>query len=296
LKIAFGCLTCMINKAYELYSVYQPDERKRIAFLQEVMERLSQEDTDSSSAKWYAVMIRMVHEKIGIDDLYKEQKELDNALMLSMENQIEEKVTSSEDPLFTAIQYAFTGNYIDYGALKDVSKEKLLSLIDASHEREIDLECYRLLKEELERAESLVFLTDNAGEVVMDKILIKQILRMNPGLKVTVIVRGMPTLNDVTLKEAMDVELDKIARVVTNGSDIPGTELGHISSEAQNLLAGADLVIAKGMGNFESLSGCGLNVYYMFLCKCEWVSRQFGLPMLKEILIREHDLKDRQFI
>jgi uncharacterized protein with ATP-grasp and redox domains len=139
----------------------------------------------------------------------------------------------------------------------------------------------------LGRAKRLVYLTDNCGEIVIDKLMIEQICKINPELHVTVIVRGKEILNDATMEDAIQVGLDQITTVTGNGSNIAGTCLDEISEEAKNLIEQADFIISKGQGNFETLQECGLNIYYLFLCKCMMFANRFQVPRFTGMLLND---------
>ena len=115
----------------------------------------------------------------------------------------------------------------------------------------------------------MVYLTDNCGEVVLDKMLVKLLKEMYPNLDITVIVRGEQILNDATMEDAVQIGMTDMVNVIGNGNNIAGTWLDAVSEQALKLIDQADVIIAKGQGNFETLYGCGKNIYYMFLCKCQ---------------------------
>ena len=146
------------------------------------------------------------------------------------------------------------------------------------------------LKADLKKAKSLTYLTDNCGEIVLDKLLIRKLKEVYSQLDITVIVRGSNVLNDATLADAQSIGLTNEVRVMENGSSIAGNALGYISEEAELLIRNADLVISKGQGNFETLNGCGLNIYYLFLCKCDWIVRKFQIKRLAGVLINDRNL------
>lgn len=218
---------------------------------------------------------------------YREEKERFNRLMLSLADKIEEEILKSQDPLAAAIRYARAGNYIDFGALPEVKEELLLELLEKAGKDELEEETYRRFRAELKPGNRLVYLTDNCGEIVMDKLLVRELKRSFPDLSVTVIVRGAPVLNDATLEDAEFVGLDREAKVIGNGNDVAGTYLAALSWEAKEKLEQADLIIAKGQGNFETLKGCGLNIYYLFLCKCELFVERFGMEQYKGVFVNE---------
>ena len=137
--------------------------------------------------------------------------------------------------------------------------------------------------------------TINAGEdgvstgviKLGDKLVIILLKELCPELDITVIVRGFPVINDATLEDAQDIGLTELTTVIGNGNDIGGTWLPHISSEAREALESADMIIAKGQGNYETLHDCGLNIYYLFLCKCKWFQYQFHAEPLQGMFINE---------
>ena len=135
-----------------------------------------------------------------------------------------------------------------------------------------------------------MYLTDNCGEIVMDKLLIEEIQKLNQKAEVTVIVRGLPVLNDVTMEDAIQVGLTEMVNVIGNGSEIAGTYLEDISEEAKNVIDDADVILAKGQGNFETLRMCGKNIYYIFMCKCEMFAKRFQVPRYYGMLINDKNL------
>ena len=135
-----------------------------------------------------------------------------------------------------------------------------------------------------------MWLTDNCGEIVLDKIAMKILHELHPGVKVTAIVRGEPVVNDADLEVAHYVGLDRIVHVTGNGSGIAGTDLADISGEAEQLIRDADLIVSKGQGNFETIHGCGLNIYYLFLCKCDWFVQKFHAERFQGMFINERSI------
>lgn len=136
----------------------------------------------------------------------------------------------------------------------------------------------------------MVYLTDNCGEIVLDKILIRFIQEIYPKLKITVIVRGKNVINDATMEDAEEIGLTKQVRCIGNGNSAPGTVFRDLSEEAKQVLTNADVIISKGQGNFESMVGEGFNPYYIFLCKCELFVRRFGLQQYETVFVKEERL------
>jgi uncharacterized protein with ATP-grasp and redox domains len=209
---------------------------------------------------------------------------------MSYEEYMKNSIDSSDDPIKTAVQYAMAGNFIDFGALKSVEEEKLKELLSAFDRARLDDKTVESLKRDIKNAKTLVYFADNCGEIVADKLLISTVRKINPNLDVSVIVRGKPVLNDVTVDDARQVGIYDVARVISNGSGVAGNVLSKISEQARTAVYNADVLISKGQGNFESLSTCGLNVYYIFMCKCDLFVRRFGVNMLDGISVRESDI------
>ena len=200
------------------------------------------------------------------------------------------RIWAAADPLRAALGYAMTGNFIDFGAMDSVDEAKLTALLaESPHRVSPDLPAYADLRADLAAARRLVLLTDNCGEIVMDKLLAETIHRLYPALDITVLVRGGEVLNDATMEDAVQVGLDRMegVTVMGNGDRLAGTDLTRVSPEARTAILGADLIIAKGQGNFETLRGCGLNIYYAFLCKCRFFADRFGVPVYTGMLVRE---------
>ena len=226
----------------------------------------------------------------GYNKDFTHVKSLFNNLMLEMVPFVRNKLNKSKDSLKLAIQYALTGNYIDFGAMNNVDEEQLQKLLDSSSNNHVDEQEYAALRADLEKAKKVVYLTDNCGEIVMDKLLIEEILKLNPKVEVTVIVRGFPVLNDVTMEDAIQVGLTEMVNVIGNGSEIAGTYLEEISEEAKNVIDSADVILAKGQGNFETLRMCGENIYYIFMCKCDMFAKRFQVPKYYGMLIRDKNV------
>ena len=223
---------------------------------------------------------------------YTEIKQHYNQLMLDYFPYMKNKVDTSENHLKTAIQYAMVGNYIDFGALENVNEGELKAQLDEAININIDSKLLDVFKNDLVNAKRLVYFTDNCGEIVTDKLLISTLRDINPNLHITVIVRGKPVLNDATLEDAKYIHMEDVAqKVLGNGTGLPGNVVGAISKESMDEVENADLLISKGQGNYEGLSGCGLNIYYLFLCKCEMFMRRFGVEQFTGIMARENNKK-----
>ena len=212
-----------------------------------------------------------------------------NALMLSLAPRLREEIDSAADPLCRAIQLSRAANYIDFGTMAVVSETALFDLLAKAQDEDLGPE-YPRFREEVQIARRLVLLTDNCGEIVADRLLLEELRKINPALSIIAMVRGAPVLNDATLEDARETGLDAVAEVMGNGSDICGTWRPELSPAALECLERADLILAKGQANFETLNGSGLNVYYLFLCKCTRFQRRFHMAPLRGVMANDRRL------
>lgn len=281
------CMCCQLNKQEQRIRKFT-DKEKKVAYMQEIMMRYAQA-TEDDCAPSLSVEFKKIYQKywnVPAED-YTEIKKEFNQLMMSLEDDLSRMIHQSPDPLESALIYARIGNYIDFAAMSHVDKDVVLSMIREEKKEPLDPEEYRQFCSELEKASSLVYLTDNCGEIVLDKIAVEILRKRYPDLKITVIVRGKPVINDATLEDARMCGLTEIADVIGNGSGVGGTWLPDISEEARSLLEQADVIISKGQGNFETLHECGLNIYYLFLCKCDLFVRLFDADLFQGMFVNE---------
>ena len=207
--------------------------------------------------------------------------------MLGMENKIEQQIQAASDPIKACIKYVCAANYIDFSAVDDVNENTLEELLTRATSQEIEEEEYVRFRKDLDNAHRLVYLTDNCGEIVIDKLFIKQIKKKFPHLQMTAIVRGEDIINDATIQDAREVGLTEVVTCIGNGNAAPGTIVAQLSEQAKEILYSADIIISKGQGNFESLYGENLNPYYLFMCKCELFVNRFGMKQYQSVFVRE---------
>ncbi len=282
------CISCLLNK--HLKNI--PDNlsaAQKTEYMQGILKLIGNADIGMSAPE----IVELINEfKAGFGETedYTEIKGYFNRLMLSFEEEIEARIKASDNPLKAAVKYAMAGNFIDFGALESIDELKLRETINNAQSIYIDEENFHTFEKEVISAKNIVYLTDNCGEIVLDKLLIKQILRLNGRAVINVILRGKPVLNDCTVQDAKQVGLDKIVTVMGNGTAVAGTSLQKISKEAKTVIDNADLIISKGQGNFETLNKCGKNIYYLFLCKCKLFAERFGVKEFTGIFVNEKTL------
>ncbi len=281
-----GCLLCYLNK-YVTLARSLGDEATATAFSRELVELFLKMDPSKSSPAMMPGTVALLEKYYHIDpDRYRAEKEESNRFVLARLDTIRARVNSAPDPLLAGLQCAILGNYMDFSALGDqVSFGALDEMLDKALEMELDGEVLESFRRELAQGRRLLYLTDNAGEIGFDRIFAEVIHAQYPHLEITVCVRGRITQNDATREDAAIVGMP--FPVIDNGNDIAGTELELLSPEAKAAMDAADVILAKGMGNTETLRGCGYPIYYAFLVKCDRFARVFQKPLMTPLFLRE---------
>lgn len=284
-----ACISCLIKSRLEDFAEDTTREKK-IEYMQKVLEAISKAPKTAGAPVIVNTINQIQKELFGFNKSFSHVKEHFNDLMMEKVPGMKEELSKSEDALKLAIQYAMTGNYIDFGALEKVDENELQKFLDAACDNPVDEKEYVNFKEDLKTAEKIVYLTDNCGEIVTDKMLIEEIIKRSPKVRITVIVRGMEVLNDATIEDAAQIGMMDVAEVIGNGSGVAGTDLDVISEEAKKKINSADMIISKGQGNFETLQMCGKNIYYIFMCKCEMFAERFRVPRFYGMLINDKNI------
>ncbi|MEH2945204.1 ARMT1-like domain-containing protein [Lachnospiraceae bacterium KK002] len=279
------CMCCMINQQERQIRKFDDEERKA-AFIKEIM-TLTGSCGPEYSAPWILALMTEIREKyFGKDEEMPRKKREFNQFLLDLEDELAQMIQESGDALKEAMRFARIGNYIDFSALEHVSKEEFLKLFH-NEKDSIDETEYAYLLKDLEQASELVYIMDNCGEIVLDKLLIRELKKSYPNLHITAMVRGREAVNDATMEDAEMTGITGEVPVITNNSSITGVVLSELPEETREVLDKADLILAKGQGNFESLHGCGKNIYYLFLCKCELFSGRFQVEQFQGMLVSE---------
>ena len=286
IAIDTGCIQCFLNRNLEVARKLGIEEQAMV-FARGLMKAYLDAPEGVGSPWFGPVAADLLHEIYGVPiDRFKEEKQASNRFVLERMDQIRQKVEAAADPVFAGLQFSILGNYLDFGALQgQVRFEKLEEMLDKGLEMELDADSYASLCRDLEKGKMLLYLTDNAGEIGFDRIFAEQIAKKYPHLEITFCVRGDIAQNDATREDAAAVGIP--FPVIDNGNRVAGTQLDLLSEEAETALKTADVVIAKGMGNAETMYGCGYNVYYAFLIKCQRFVAEFGQPMFTPMLVKE---------
>ena len=218
---------------------------------------------------------------------YRDIKKQYNDLVLGMEDDLRSEIEKAEDPLAKALIMSRIGNYIDFGAMNHVDQNEFMALFKETKMRDADIPVYEKFLKECEAGENFLLICDNCGEILLDKLFIEQLKIRFPHLSVKALVRGKEVLNDATLEDAQYTGLDRVAEILSNGEAIAGTVYDMMPGEAQKAMDEADVILAKGQGNYETMADRGRHVYYLFLCKCDLFTSRFDVPKLTGMFVVE---------
>lgn len=288
MRYSLDCLPCLLQQGVRTARRHLETEEEQRYLLKKLAAEIALLDDNVSAPCIAQKMQKTLKEVLQNPDPYRKEKDYYNQEMLNLEGEFFQLVESADNPLTVALKLAAAGNFIDFGPGYDLSKDNVLKTINDSMEKEYSQEVFNLLDSALMEAQTLLYLGDNAGEIVLDKIFIRVIKTCYPDLRVYFAVRGEPVLNDVTEEDAYFVGIDTYADIISNGTDIPGTVIEHCSDSFVRVFSMADVIISKGQGNFESLYGTGRdNIYYIFLCKCNLFMERFGTHQNDLVLLKE---------
>ncbi len=285
MKFYLECMPCYIRQAVDAAKIITNDRKLQEKILRESLIAASKFDSKKKGIFINNKIFRAIKELVPSCDPYKNIKKKFNNICLDMEKEIKEIIRNSKNPFETALRTSIAGNIIDFGPEIKLNKEVIRKTIKNSFKRELDNEKILLLKEEINNSNKILFIGDNAGEIVFDKIFIETL----PKDKITYVVRGGPALNDSTMEDAEMVGITKIVKVITTGLDMPAAILPLCSKEFLNEYKKSDLVIAKGQGNYEALSDENKNIYFLLKIKCTVICKSFnGKYNVGDIVIENH--------
>jgi uncharacterized protein with ATP-grasp and redox domains len=273
-NIYLDCIPCFVRQALDAARNVTDDPSLHEQIVREVLRMTADLDL-SRPPPWVTQLInRRLRVLTGVDDPYRAAKDRFNRLATAVLPEIKASIKRDPHPLLAAVRAAIAANLIDLGAKSDLAVDHVRgALLDAcAVDVHGDLAGFERRAQE---ARDILYLADNAGEIVIDRLLIEE---LGPG-RVTLVVRGKPVINDATIDDARAASLHELVRVIDNGSDAPGTILDDCSEEFRTHFRKADLIVAKGQGNFETLNGVDANLVFLFKVKCPVIARHTGLPL-----------------
>ena len=271
MKTTYDCIPCFIRQALDAARLATSDEKIHEQVLRGVLAAASKMNLDQSPPVMGQYIHKLIRELSGHDDPYKKIKDRFNNFALKLYPDLQQRIKTSSNPMDTAIRMAIAGNIIDFGVNAEIDRPIIFDTIEQAMSVQlfgnIDILC-----DSIDTAKNILYLGDNCGEIVFDRLLIEQL----PVHKVTFVVRGGPIINDATMADARETGMTELVTVMDNGSNVPGTVLEKCSKEFRECFAHADLIIAKGQGNYETLSSCEKNIFFLLKAKCPVISGHMG--------------------
>jgi len=274
MKASLDCIPCFVRQALETARLVSEDTSVHERLIRDLLHWAGEMDFAQSPPVLGQRIHRRLREITGVEDPYRTIKDRHNRIALGLYSELKSRMENASDTFAMAVQLAIAGNVIDLGAKHGSYEVDILSSLQRALEETIvgDMELFR---KTATGAHRILYLADNAGEIVFDRLLIEQ---LSPE-RITVAVRGAPVINDATMADAQAAGIHEIVEVIENGSDAPGTVLKDCSQQFQRRFDQADLVIAKGQGNFETLSAEKHNIFFLFKIKCPVIAAHVGLPV-----------------
>lgn len=282
MKTFSDCVPCLVRQTIDSLRETSADEQIHETILREVLGELAAFDFSQPPAAMAQVIHRRIRTATGVADPLAEKKRQLNDMALRLYPVFARRVEQSDDPLELATRLAIAGNIMDLGVKTNLEEDEMIAAFDECLDLRLDAKVVTEFAESIHRAGTILYLADNSGEIVFDRLLIEQM----PREKVTVAVRGAPIINDATVEDAEYVGLSPIVNVVGNGSDSPGTILDDCSESFRELFARADMIISKGQGNYETLAGSERPIHFLLRVKCPVIARHLNLPVGSIVLRR----------
>jgi len=297
MKTYIECIPCFFKQAKDASQLAGASPKIQKKIMDKVAKVLPKFSLKTPPPYMGRIIYKIVIEETRKKDPFLRIKEKSNKLALKLYPFLKRKVKKSKDKLLIATELACIGNIIDLGVKNSSVIEKeveafLKGKFNLKKKHSKALFNFRRFKEKLSKATLILYLADNAGEVVFDRVLIEEILDSFKDKKIFYVVREKPIINDALFKDALFCGIEKLAKVISSGCDSPGTILEYASGEFISLYKKADLIISKGQGNFEALWGKNSKIFFLFRAKCEVVARHLNCNIGDVILINKKGLKN----
>ncbi|MBN1902549.1 DUF89 family protein [Candidatus Sumerlaeota bacterium] len=280
MKTSLDCIPCFLRQSLEAARFVTNDSRVHEKIMRDIL-RISA-DLDMSASP--PLVGQIIHRRLRLlahkEDPYREVKDRFNRMALDILPEWEAKMKTAEDPFALALRLAIAGNIIDLGVNGNLRENDARQIIAQTLSEPFygDISEFR---NAVDHAERILYLADNAGEIIFDRLLVENL----PLDRTTVVVRGRPIINDATIIDAEIAGITELTEVIDNGSDAPGTILSDCSDELKKRFEQADLIIAKGQGNYETLSDEPANIFFLFKAKCPVIAADVGLQVGTHALI-----------
>lgn len=281
MKATLDCLECIVSQALRAARLATADPRRQRQIFEETVKRIPAMDLEKTPAELSLIIYEKAAALSGNADPYKDLKYEQNAAALELEPELREMVATSPEPLLTALHLAAAGNIIDLGIQTHASINVRAAIEQAIQDR-FAIDHSDAFRSSLSRCHDLIYLLDNAGEIVFDKILIQELQKFTP---VTAVVKAGPMINDVMLADAEQVGLTDVCPVIDNGGAFVGSPLDLVSESFKQRLRQAGTIVGKGQGNYETLEQLDANIFLILKAKCAIIARHIGVGRGQVVLI-----------
>ena len=275
MNMSLDCYPCFLRQTLKSVRLAGADEKTQSQILHQVLDRLQDFDSTKCPPEMSCQVHAIIREQTGVDP-YSQGKKASTQQALALYPKLKALITAADEPLETAVRLSIAGNIIDLGIYHEYDLEGTIERVLA---QPFAIDDFAAFREALEKTERILYLADNAGETVFDRLLIETINQ-----SVIYAVRGGPVLNDATREDALEAGLGEITTIIDNGATAPGTVLDLCSGEFRDFFANAELIISKGQGNYESLSDTTAPVFFLLQAKCQVVAKDLGVPMTSIVL------------
>ena len=286
MKISYECGPCFLRQAREALDLSTDDEALKMEVIGDIFKYLSEnfaQDTNSNSTG--SAMHAIIKQKTGCDDPYYAEKIESNRLALKYLDDVK-KILDDDDSLENYVKITIIGNILDFGAF--TLDDDIESVIKTSLKKDLAVKDIDEFENSLKTQDKVLYLVDNTGEIVFDKLLLGKIKEY--GLEITIAVKSAPILNDACMKEALDAGLDEFGEIVEIGAGTVGYVDSEISDEFREIFNSHEFIISKGMGNYEGLTEIDLSdkdIYFMLCAKCNTISRDIGVNLHDMLLFKK---------
>lgn len=271
MKINEQCLPCLINQAIKTANLTHAKDKE--VLYKKIFANMSQIDFSKTNPELAGDNYRLLKKHIGYEDPYREMKRFYNQYFLDRLQEYDEKICSIEE----AVKYAIVANIIDFNPIHADVEKDIKHYFSNIEELNLTINDIKTLIIDIKNAKKILYLGDNCGEICFDKLLIERIKALNSECKVWFGVRGEAVINDNIIEDAQLVGMDEVAEIISNGDSSLGTILSRVSKEFLEVYKEADVIIAKGQANYESLSEEKENIYFLLMTKCKVIAADIGV-------------------
>ncbi|MEW6419165.1 MAG: ARMT1-like domain-containing protein [Nitrospirota bacterium] len=272
MRVHLDCFPCFLKQSIIALRLGTKDESLQKTILKSILEDIQKADISKPPAYTTTFIHKKIRHLLGRDPFERIKSEY-NQIALRLYPSLKTIIEKSPDPLWTATRLAIAGNIIDFGIFTSIDIEGTIRI---ALNNPLTVDDYSSFREAISTTDKILYLTDNAGEIVFDRLLIETLITL--GKKVKAVVKGTPVINDSTIEDAKESGLTIVCEVIDNGSEAVGTILEWTSPEFQRTFKDAQMIISKGQGNFETLVGNEKKIFFLFQSKCDVVSKELSLP------------------